>query len=491
MLSDGVRRAAGSPSLSIPQGLRGGGHKAYLGALATAQAAAFMRSVVLARLLGPEQMGLAAIIILSAQFFDQVTDTANDKFLVQDRFGDRPDSLQLIHLVAIAKGILVALFLILLAEPIARFTAAPATAGALAVLAIVPFLNGFTNYDFRIAQRHHKFRPEAIIMVASEMCGLVATVIAAFIVRDFTAVLYGLAVRALAGVIASQWVASNPYRPGYSSERARALWRFGAPLLVNGLLIFVSTQSDRVIISRSLGMADLGRYTVILLLGWYPSITLMRFIAAIFLPLIAGARDAPSEMRRNSDRLDSCTVLLAVYIGVGFAFVVPSLLPIIFGSKFASTTMLVTLLGQVVLWRTLKIGPATAAVATAHTRIVTINNVLRLSGIAAAVAAYRYVGGLRGIAAGLILGEVIANTAASILLCRAMNWPWANAVRRYTFAGVAGLLLVAHAYAADNHSLLVSLGAATACLLLLAVCSWYERDTLKQLTLAMRQAFKI
>jgi O-antigen/teichoic acid export membrane protein len=479
-----------TPALSV-QPVEPGGRKAYLVALATAQAAAFVRSVVLARLLGPEQMGLAAIIIVTASFFDAITDTGADDFLVQDRFGGTADALQLIHLVAVMKGALVALLLILFAAPIATLTNAPQAAHALAALAIVPFLNGFTNYDFRISQRHHQFGPEAKMMLVSEATGVVATVVAAVVVQNFTAVLYGLAVRAVASVAVSHAVARQGYRLRFCKELAERFWTFSVPLMANGLLIFIATQSDRVIISRHLGLAELGRYTIVLLIGLYPGLTIMRFVGAIYLPMIAGARDEPARMRRVSDELESGAVILGAAVAIGFSFVVPAVLPILFGSKFATSSTVLALLGLLTCWRMMKTAPTTVAMAIGRTNVMLINNLLRLSGICAAIAGVYLIGGIAGVAAGLIAGEVVANVAASVLLTRATGWSMRAPALRYVFVVTLGLTLILRSYAADNGLTMLGVGAAISCFALAAVGMWHERKTLSQIGILVRLRMKI
>ena len=79
------------------------GTKAFLAASGVAQLCALARYTVLARLLGPEQLGLAAILILTAQFFESVTDSGSDRFLVQDRGGNDPALLRLTHPVSLAR----------------------------------------------------------------------------------------------------------------------------------------------------------------------------------------------------------------------------------------------------------------------------------------------------------------------------------------------------------------------------------------------------
>ena len=108
------------------------GTKAFLAASGVAQICALARYTVLARLLGPEQLGLAAILILTAQFFESVTDSGSDRFLVQDRGGDDPALLRLTHLVSLGRGLVIAGPLILLAGPLASLSGAPTSSSATA-----------------------------------------------------------------------------------------------------------------------------------------------------------------------------------------------------------------------------------------------------------------------------------------------------------------------------------------------------------------------
>lgn len=467
------------------------GRKVYFGALVVAQFAALLRYVVLARLLGPEQVGLAAIIVLTAQFFDSITDTGNDRFLIQDREGGSRGALNLVHLVAIAKGVGIAFVLMALAAPIADFAGAPQLTETLRVLAIVPLLTGFTNFDFRLAQRHHKFAPEAMVLLTSEVTGLVVTLGAAIILRDFSAILYGLAARAAAVVLASHVAASCRYGFGYSPALARRLWRFGAPLILNGLLLFIATQSDRIIISRMLGLEELGRYSILILLVYYPVGMLMRFLTALFLPKIAEHIDSPQQLISAANMLGSTNLLLAVGICIGFAFVVPPLLPVIFGPAFEQPPLNVALVGILMAIRLMKVSPTTVALGTAGTWIVVINNVLRLSGVIVAIAGVVLFGGLAGVVAGLIVGEMVANIAATLLVNGTANWPLTRELDRYAlFGGVAGSLVLG-ALAVEEGRWFLELGAAVLSSIIAVLVVWREWETLKKSAIVFKRAIRL
>src|SRR3546814_17975242 len=113
-----------------------------------AQICALARYTILARLRGPEQLGLAAILILTAQFFDSVTDSGSDRFLVQARAGSAPALLRLTHLVSLRRGLLRAVGLLGLAGPIASLSGAPQLAPEIAFLSSAPWVSGLGTWDY-------------------------------------------------------------------------------------------------------------------------------------------------------------------------------------------------------------------------------------------------------------------------------------------------------------------------------------------------------
>jgi len=171
------------------------GASIYLVSSLTGQVAALLRYVLLARILGPEQLGLSAMLILTAQFFDSVTDTGSDRFLIQDPDGDSPRMQGFVQLVMAGRGLFIAAALALTAIPLAAIYHAPAIAPALMVLGLSPFILGFVHLDIRRLQRHGDMRQESAMTIVGEIAGLVGTVWAALVVRDHTAVIYGLVAR--------------------------------------------------------------------------------------------------------------------------------------------------------------------------------------------------------------------------------------------------------------------------------------------------------
>src|SRR3546814_7373832 len=93
----------------------------------------------------------------------------------------------------------------------ARLSGAPQLAPEIAVLAIAPLIMGLVNWDYRRQQRDSDFRAAGRIVLVAEVVSLIATATAAILLRDFTAILYGLIGRAAMTVIMSHAVARQRY----------------------------------------------------------------------------------------------------------------------------------------------------------------------------------------------------------------------------------------------------------------------------------------
>jgi O-antigen/teichoic acid export membrane protein len=447
---------------ATPSAVRRGG-SLYFAAGLVAQSLALLRYVFLARLLGPEQLGIAATLVVTASFFDMISDTGGERFLIQDRDGGTPQVQSLVQTVTAARGFIVSALLLISCVPIAWFYHTPRLAGALAVLAIAPLITGFQHLDNRRIQREHDFRAEAISGICAEVAGFTATVVAAWITRDFTAVLYGLTARALAFLITSHLQAKRPYRLGWDSEHAPRLLRFAIPLMISGLLGFIASQGDRVLVAHQLGLKALGYYSAVMLLIYYPTALLIRYQYALNIPLIAAHRDNPAERERVVDRVGAQTALLAIGMAVGFAVVAPVAMPLLFGRRFAQTPLVVATIGCLQTARFLANWPSTVALAIGRSTTVLLSNIAQGLAFVGALAGFLLFGGLTGLVGGFIVGQLVAVAMA----IGVVNWNLARPIgRRFdlvaTCAVTYALIVAVDAALADRHWLLLA-GLAAAC----------------------------
>ncbi len=402
-------------------GVRRKGGRIYFVATVVAQVSALLRYVILARILGPQELGLAATLTVTSAFFDMISDTGSDRFLIQDRDGDTPRVQGLVQLVYLGRGLITAAALVVFAYPIALIYHTPRLAGGLALLAIPALINGFLHLDIRRVQREHDFRAQGVGMVISEVGALVATGLAAWLTHHFTAIIFGLVTRAILMTALSHIQSKRGYLLKWDPQAARRLAAFAAPLTINGLLLFVVSQSDRVIVGNQIGITALGRYSAIMLLIYYPTTTISNYVHAIYIPIIAAQRDDAPVRAEVSDGLGGLTLLMGVAMMIGFAVITPTLAPLIFGHRFAQPALLVGLVGMLQIARFMLLWPTTVALAIGRSRTVLFSNMAHLVAIATAFLGLRLIGGLEGVVVGFFAGEVVAILVALNLLNRDMD----------------------------------------------------------------------
>ena len=437
---------------------RGGG--IYFIATLSSQASALLRYVVMARILGPEQLGLAATLMLTGSFFDLISDTGGDRFLIQDRDGDKPSVQALVQLVYAARGVICAGLLVALCIPIAHFYNNPALAGGLTALALSPLILGFSHLDIRRAQRRHDFRPQAISIISCEIAGLVATVAAAVVTHNFTAILFGVIAKSSCAAGLSHLLAKRPYALGWDREHAPALARFAAPLMLNGLMLYILSQGDRVVVGNQLGAKALGYYSAIILSIYYPTMLVGTYLQTLFVPMIANSRDVPADRNRVSDGFGGRITLLGICMAGGFALVTPTLAPILFGARFAQPALLVGLVGVLQTSRFLLTWPTTVALGMGRSITVLISNIANLLAFGGGFIGIWLSHDMTGLVTGFAIGEIIAVAAVVFLLNRDMDRP-----RLQGFDRLAAFALTAAAIVAWNLALSARQWLAAACLL--------------------------
>jgi O-antigen/teichoic acid export membrane protein len=418
------------------------GAKAYFVASLTAQGCALVRNIVLARILGPEKLGLAATLILTATFFDLISDTGGDRFLIQDRDGDRPETQGMVQSVYVLRGLGIAAILTVFSATIASFYGDPALRWPLVFLGLSPAIMGFIHLDIRRKQRHHDFLAEAVGQFIGESLSLVVTVAAALITRDFTAALYGLVIRSLVMVVVSHVMRERPYRLGFSRPQAGRLALFAAPLMINGVIIYLGGQGDRVFIAKLVGAQALGHYSAILLLIYNPSMVIYRYMNALYLPRLAAARGDPAANRAVSDQLAVLTFGLSVAMAVGFTVVAPFAIKLLYGSIYEQSLLVIALIGVLQTFRFMIAWPTTMAMASGRTNAVLISNATRLVAWPLAFAIGHAWSGLVGVIVGFILGECVALLVALVLVAR--NRPAValqGFVRTATFSAVCACIV--------------------------------------------------
>lgn len=352
------------------------------------QACAFLRSVILGRLISPANFGIAATFAMTFYLLDMISNLAADTLLIQSPEGDNPSFENTAHLWQAGRGLVNAILLLVIAGKASQLFGDPQAKWAFQVLAVVPLITGFTHFDKSRVQREMRFEPSVWVDVSSNVLVTLTALPLALWRRDYSAMLWVLVLQAVCSTVASFIVAERPYGWAWDSLYARKILAFGWPLTVNGLLMFLIFQGDRFVIGAAnhifrkttYSLADLGVYSIAFGLTMAPTMMVIKVTSSLFLPSLSKVQNLRS--RFDQRYLACCQALSVMAAAIAIPFMVSGgwLVTVVYGQKYAGAAGFIGWLGAMWALRIFRVGPTLAAMALGDTKNAMVSNIARTLG---------------------------------------------------------------------------------------------------------------
>lgn len=317
------------------------------------EAAALARSAILARLIGGEELGRAMVLTLVLRLAEMVSDVGIDRFLIQRRGEIAPALLAALHGANALRGMWTALLLLVLALPMGAALEGGASVACYAALALVPLVRTGLHLGYRLAERDMRLVPMAVVEGGSVLAMLAAVPLAGAATGDHRAMLAVLLAQAVVQVALSHLVAARRFGLAWDRVVVAEVLGFGAPLVVNAGLMFLTFQADRLIVAGYYGWAEVAVYGVALQLAMLPAQIAGRAAGSLVAPrmrVLAG-----EALGRFARQMLGLYLLLGLGFALGFALMAPPVVALIYGAGFRPDLALALALGLAAgarLWRT-------------------------------------------------------------------------------------------------------------------------------------------
>ena len=249
-----------------------------------AEIAALGRSIVLARLIGADELGQAMVLALALRLVEMVSDLGIERLLAQAPDGDTPAFLAGLHGAIVLRGIAMAAVLAAIAWPLAVMFNDGPDAVTYAALALVPLLRGFAHLGYRQRERRFDYRAFAAVELSASAAMLAGAALGALYLEDHRAIVVAVIAQGLTLLLASRCVAQTPYKVAFDPARLRQVWAYGAPLVANAALLFATLQADRLIVAAGFGWAAVAIYGTAMQLAYLPAQISGRAASALMAP---------------------------------------------------------------------------------------------------------------------------------------------------------------------------------------------------------------
>jgi O-antigen/teichoic acid export membrane protein len=223
--------------------------------------------------------------------------------------------------------------------------------------------------------------------------------------------LWGVLAHALTQVAMTHALAERPYRLGLARDELRGALAFGWPLTLNGVLLALAAQGDRIVVAAALGMAELGVYAAATILTTAIVGTAMQVVSGAALPWLSAAQaDRPAFLARHV-AMGAAWALVGALTFPGLMLLGDDLVALVFGEPFRPAPMLMATVALAAALRMLRGWSSGAAMALGDTRAILLGNAVRPCGLAAAGLAAALGLGVVWVSACMALGELASTVA--------------------------------------------------------------------------------
>ena len=408
-------------------------------AQAVAKTVVLITTVLLARLLSPEEYGLVALALVLMAYAEAIADAGVAQALVY--LPRRPAFTRAALLLSTVFGCLLVVLALAAAPMVAEFFGHADVAPLVRLLALSLFASSLGAVPEALLRRELRFpRLTSAMVIRAVVTGAVTIGLA---LDGWGA--WSLAWGTVAGSVSytvSLWVLlpERGHHQFWRAERAevRMVLGYGTPVAGSSLLAKLIFDVDYLIVGGLLGAQALGHYTLAFRMPELLIINVFFVIATVTFPLYARARRDPDRLR--SGYLQSVRVqsLYGICAGVGLAVVAPYLVPVLFGPAWVPAITPLILLALYAAVRSVgaganevykALGRPGLSVQLSLARLVILVPVL--------IVASRW--GIEGIAAAQLLVAVVFAVGMQTLAARVMDLRSAELVRAAAPALACGL----------------------------------------------------
>lgn len=291
----------------------------------------FVSTLILARLLVPSDFGIIAMASLVIGLIDVFLDLGVNVALIQNRNATDAHYNTAWTLRIIQTGI----------GAVIVFIAAPQAAVYFKDLRITPVLQvmsaglilvGLENIGVITFQKEMRFGLDFRFVFLKRIAGFLVTMIAAWLMRSYWALVIGTLAGRTLGVLLSYHM--HPMRPSLSLEKLKEIFSVSQWMLLNSVGNYLNRNVHNMLVGRRASTAIMGGYILAGEISAMPSTEILAPLNRVLFPTFVKAKHDLVELKRLFLLAQSVQSLLGIPAGVGLALVAHEAVLVLLGEKW-------------------------------------------------------------------------------------------------------------------------------------------------------------
>lgn len=290
-----------------------------------------INTVIIARLLAPDDFGVIAMAMIIVGFFTEISETNVSVALIRNKDAT-PDDYNSAWTIKIIMGALLMVIFLALAPIVAKYYGDPRVEIVIQIISVRSLIFAFENIGVVDFRKNLDFAKEFRYGMYRRLTEAVISLTIVYFVRDYHALAYAMLVTVAVAVFFS--FTMSPYRPRLCFKKIRALWSVSQWLMIDHGARFAARRIDEFVIGPIAGSTTVGNYFMASEVSQMPTREVVIPAGTALMPTFAKVAHDENESRKAFLRVFGLIAIYAFPAGVGVSVVSPDLVPLLLGSQW-------------------------------------------------------------------------------------------------------------------------------------------------------------
>lgn len=374
-------------------------------------ALSFIYSIVLARLLMPEDFGIVAVALGIFAIVQALTTMPIAEALIQTQEVDN-DHVDSAFTLGLVRSTLFAVLLAAAAWPTTYFYGDSRLAGFLLALGFGTLCSGFFSPRWPLIQKDLSFGPTFVLAAGSRVIGIAASLPVAYYYHSPWALILSMVASQILGVLITHYYV--PYRFRFSTRRIKDLWSFSIWMTFSTILNTVNSRIDTLLLGAFLGHRAVGYYSYADDKAALPAREMTGPMVQVLFPGLAAVKDDRARLASSYKRVQSLIFALCAPASIGLALVAEPFVHVLLGEKWMPIVPIIQILATVLALENLAVAAGPLAMAQGRTRDLFHRDIVNFALRVPAITAGLFFFGL----AGVLAARAFATVCSTLLYMR-------------------------------------------------------------------------
>lgn len=314
----------------------------------------FLRSIVLAHFLYPNEFGLMAMVTVTVGLVQMYTDVGMSAAIIHRQDATKEQISSLYWLNIFVGGVIFALFWLCI-PLITMFYSEPRLPPLLNAVAIVFLINPICSQFEALLQKELLFDAVAKRNIGASLGQTCVAIVLAILGFGVWSLVYAFLTAAVLRVVLLLHVGFTRFRPLFHFNwlDLKGYLRFSIFQIGERSAYYGGQRSDQMLIGAFLGTDALGYYSFAYNLVAQPLSRINPVLTSVAFPVFSKLQNDPVRLKSGYLRLVGILTSVNAPLLIGLASVAPWAVPTIFGANWSQSIVLVQILSFVTLFRSI------------------------------------------------------------------------------------------------------------------------------------------